>query len=120
MSAPTARSVTGSNIAKPSTRPTSGALGRIDRSRVWEEAMDVGVFGLGAMGRGIAGSLLKAGHRVRVWNRSPGPVDALVAQGAHRCADAREVTQGAALVTMLANDAAYREAFVAGGVLDAM
>jgi 3-hydroxyisobutyrate dehydrogenase-like beta-hydroxyacid dehydrogenase len=82
--------------------------------------MDVGVFGLGAMGRGIAGTLLKAGHSVRVWNRSPGPVDALVAQGAHRCADAREVAQGAALVSMLANDAAYREAFVAGGVLDAM
>ena len=82
--------------------------------------MDVGLIGLGAMGQGIARTLLKAGHTLRVWNRSPGPVDALVAQGAQRCADALQAAQGPALVSMLANDVAYREVFVAGGVLDAM
>jgi 3-hydroxyisobutyrate dehydrogenase-like beta-hydroxyacid dehydrogenase len=82
--------------------------------------MDVGVFGLGAMGKGIAATLLKAGHSVRVWNRSPEPIEALVSQGAQRCANAREVAQGAALVSMLSNDAAYRESVIAGGVLDAM
>jgi 3-hydroxyisobutyrate dehydrogenase-like beta-hydroxyacid dehydrogenase len=82
--------------------------------------MDVGVVGLGAMGKGIAGTLLKAGHSLRVWNRSPGPIDALVAQGAQRCANAREATQGPALVSMLANDAAYREVFLDGGLVDSM
>ncbi|MGB7697877.1 MAG: NAD(P)-binding domain-containing protein, partial [Methylovirgula sp.] len=36
--------------------------------------MDVGVVGLGSMGSGMALKLVKAGHTVRVWNRSPGPV----------------------------------------------
>src|SRR5579872_5513947 len=85
-----------------------------------EDAMDVGVIGLGAMGRGLAGRLIKAGHRVRVWNRSPGPADALAGDGATACASAAEAAKGEALVSMLANDAAYREAFLAAGVLDAM
>ena len=32
--------------------------------------MDTGFIGLGTMGRAMAANLLKAGHRVRVWNRS--------------------------------------------------
>jgi 3-hydroxyisobutyrate dehydrogenase-like beta-hydroxyacid dehydrogenase len=82
--------------------------------------MEVGVIGLGAMGRGLAGTLLKAGHRVKVWNRSPGPAEALVAQGATRCAAAAEAASGEALVSMLANDVAYREALLDAGVLEAM
>jgi 3-hydroxyisobutyrate dehydrogenase-like beta-hydroxyacid dehydrogenase len=35
--------------------------------------MEIGFLGLGAMGRAMAAKLLSAGHRVRVWNRSPGP-----------------------------------------------
>lgn len=42
----------------------------------------VAVVGLGAMGRAIAKRLLETGHEVVVWNRSPGPADELVAQGA--------------------------------------
>ena len=81
--------------------------------------MDVGLIGLGAMGQGLAASLLRAGHRVRAWNRSPGPLEAVVAQGAIRCASASEAASGEAVVSMLANDAAYREILLAGGVLDA-
>src|SRR5581483_11978228 len=44
--------------------------------------MDVGFVGLGRMGKGIAQSLIKAGHRVRVWNRSPGPAEELRKLGA--------------------------------------
>ncbi len=44
--------------------------------------MKIGFIGLGVMGAGIAGSLLRAGHELTVWNRSPEPVAALVAQGA--------------------------------------
>ena len=81
--------------------------------------MDVGVIGLGAMGKGLAGRLIKAGHRLKVWNRSPGPAEALAAEGATVCASAAEAATGEALISMLANDAAYREVFLAGGVLDA-
>ena len=33
--------------------------------------MDIGFIGLGDMGSAVAANLLKAGHGVRVWNRSP-------------------------------------------------
>ena len=34
--------------------------------------MDVAVLGMGRMGSALAGRLLGDGHRVAVWNRSPG------------------------------------------------
>lgn len=43
-----------------------------------EDGMDVAVLGMGRMGRAIAGRLLEDGHRVTVWNRSPGRVAELV------------------------------------------
>ena len=46
--------------------------------------MRIGVIGLGQMGSGIAANLLKAGHQVAVYNRTPGRADPLVAQGASR------------------------------------
>ncbi|MEV4760373.1 NAD(P)-binding domain-containing protein [Micromonospora sp. NPDC049559] len=42
----------------------------------------VTVVGLGPMGRAMAASLLRAGHPVTVWNRTPGRADGLVAEGA--------------------------------------
>jgi 3-hydroxyisobutyrate dehydrogenase-like beta-hydroxyacid dehydrogenase len=42
----------------------------------------VTVIGLGPMGRAMAATLLKAGHPVTVWNRTPGRADQLVASGA--------------------------------------
>jgi 2-hydroxy-3-oxopropionate reductase len=42
----------------------------------------VGFVGLGLMGTGMARNLLRAGHDVVVWNRSPDPVQGLVADGA--------------------------------------
>lgn len=42
----------------------------------------VTVIGLGPMGRALAGALLAAGHRVTVWNRTPGKADDLTAIGA--------------------------------------
>jgi 3-hydroxyisobutyrate dehydrogenase-like beta-hydroxyacid dehydrogenase len=70
--------------------------------------MDVAVIGLGAMGQGLARSLLKAGHKVRVWNRSPGPAESLMREGARRAKDPAEAFQADAVVTMLANDQAVR------------
>ncbi|MFJ3214875.1 NAD(P)-dependent oxidoreductase [Kitasatospora sp. NPDC086801] len=66
----------------------------------------IGFVGLGAMGRGMAGSLLRAGHAVRVWNRSPEPVAALVAEGAEAAGSLAEVYAADTVVSMLANDEA--------------
>ncbi|MET9336779.1 NAD(P)-binding domain-containing protein [Nonomuraea sp. NPDC003804] len=50
----------------------------------------VTVIGLGAMGSAMAETFLKAGHRVTVWNRTPGKAGALVALGAHEAASPAE------------------------------
>ncbi|RDI63412.1 NAD(P)-dependent oxidoreductase [Nocardia pseudobrasiliensis] len=42
----------------------------------------VTLLGLGAMGRALAAALISGGHRVTVWNRTPGRDDELVAAGA--------------------------------------
>jgi 3-hydroxyisobutyrate dehydrogenase/2-hydroxy-3-oxopropionate reductase len=62
----------------------------------------VGVIGLGAMGRAIAGRLLSTGHEVVVWNRSAGATDDLVADGATA---AQRVDFA---ITMVADPAALR------------
>lgn len=71
--------------------------------------MDVGVLGLGAMGVGMARNLIKAGHRVRVWNRSPAAAEALASDGATAVATPAEAAAGDAIVTMLADDAAVHD-----------
>ncbi|HYA04192.1 MAG TPA: NAD(P)-binding domain-containing protein, partial [Syntrophobacteria bacterium] len=66
--------------------------------------MKVGFIGLGRMGAGMAANLLKAGHEVTVYNRTPGKRQALVEQGAHAAARVAEACQGDAVITMLADD----------------
>ena len=44
--------------------------------------MKIGFIGLGNMGAAIAANLLRAGHEVTVWNRSPEKARDLVALGA--------------------------------------
>ena len=68
--------------------------------------MNVGFIGLGRMGAGMAANLLKAGHRVTVFNRTPAKAEALVAQGANAAISIAEACQGDAVITMLANDEA--------------
>lgn len=63
---------------------------------------DVAVLGVGTMGSGMAANLLAAGHRVRVWNRSPGRTAPLVARGAVEAGSPAQAVQGADLMlTML-------------------
>ncbi len=81
--------------------------------------MDIGFIGLGKMGQAIAGRLVGAGHQVRVWNRSPGPVTELVAKGATAAATPADAARADFLVSMLANDAATRSVIIDQGVLDA-
>jgi len=71
--------------------------------------MEVGFIGLGTMGRAMAANLLKAGHHVRVWNRTPDPMQALVGQGAQACAGPSETFQAGVVISMLADDEAIRQ-----------
>ncbi|ACL56068.1 NAD(P)-dependent oxidoreductase [Methylobacterium nodulans] len=80
--------------------------------------MDVGFLGLGRMGRPMALNLVKAGHRVRVWNRSAEAAESLRAEGAVPVASPAEAFRGEVAITMLADDAALRSVIVEGGVLD--
>jgi 3-hydroxyisobutyrate dehydrogenase-like beta-hydroxyacid dehydrogenase len=84
-----------------------------------EQGMNIGFIGLGAMGRGMAANLLRAGHPLRVWNRSPQPVQELAAQGAQAADSAAEAAAVDVLFTMLADDASTR-AVLEGGALDAL
>jgi 3-hydroxyisobutyrate dehydrogenase-like beta-hydroxyacid dehydrogenase len=61
------------------------------------------------MGCGMVANLLKAGHRVRVWNRSREPVGALVGQGATACGSPVEAFQAGVVISMLADDGAVRQ-----------
>ncbi|MFG2822461.1 NAD(P)-dependent oxidoreductase [Kitasatospora sp. NPDC048365] len=71
--------------------------------------MHVGFVGLGAMGRGMARQLLAAGHTLTVWNRSPEPVEALVAEGAGRADSPTDAFACDAVVSMLADDRAVAD-----------
>ena len=80
--------------------------------------MEIGFIGLGAMGRAMAANLLSAGHRLRVWNRSPAPARQLAEHGAEAAGTPAEAFRGDVVITMLADDAAYRAVGLAGPVLD--
>lgn len=80
--------------------------------------MDVGFIGLGNMGAGVAGNLIAAGHRVRVWNRSPEPVKALVEKGAERAETPAEAFSGEVVFSMLSQDEVIEDVILASGALD--
>jgi 3-hydroxyisobutyrate dehydrogenase len=69
----------------------------------------VAFLGLGRMGSGMARCLLRAGHELRVFNRTASRAEALRAASARYCATAREACNGAsAAVSMVADDVASR------------
>lgn len=78
--------------------------------------MDAGFLGLGRMGRAMAARLVGAGHRVRVWNRSPEAAEGIA--GAEPVATAAEAFSCDVAITMLADDDALRSVIVAGELLD--
>lgn len=71
----------------------------------------IGFVGLGEMGTPMARRLLEAGHRVRVWNRTPKAADELVADGADRVDDVKEAVATGLVFSMLANDEAFDSVF---------
>jgi 3-hydroxyisobutyrate dehydrogenase-like beta-hydroxyacid dehydrogenase len=83
--------------------------------------MEVGFIGLGNMGGGIARSLLRAGHRVTVYNRTRERAEALRKDGANVATSVSEACRGEAVLTMLADDAALESvAFGDRGILHAL
>lgn len=60
--------------------------------------MKLGFIGLGAMGRPLAGHLLRAGHTLAVWSRRPETAAPLLAAGARVCASPAEVARHAEIV----------------------
>jgi 3-hydroxyisobutyrate dehydrogenase-like beta-hydroxyacid dehydrogenase len=79
--------------------------------------MQVGFLGTGRMGKAMAANLLKAGHCVRAWDKSPAALGELKAAGAEIAAGAAETVSGDALISMLPNDQALHEVFIAGDLL---
>ncbi len=65
----------------------------------------IGFVGLGAMGRGLAGNLLRKGYDVAVWDLSPAAVDALVAKGASRAGSVAELARDVDVVCSMVPDA---------------
>lgn len=68
--------------------------------------MRVGFLGAGVMGAGMVTNLLKAGHEVRVYNRTPARLEPLVRSGARAAATPAEAAQGAEVVASCVTDTA--------------
>jgi 3-hydroxyisobutyrate dehydrogenase-like beta-hydroxyacid dehydrogenase len=80
--------------------------------------MEIGLIGLGNMGSGIAKSLLRAGHKLTVYNRTRSRAEALKAQGATVAGSIAEACRAEAVLTMLADDPALEAVvFGEGGIL---
>lgn len=79
--------------------------------------MKIGFLGLGSMGQAIAANLLKSGHDVWVWNRSPSAAQTLVELGAKVAASAAEAFSADVVFSMLADDKALRSVLLDSGLL---
>ena len=84
--------------------------------------MRIAFLGLGSMGIGMAGNLLKAGHELTVWNRTRAKAEEFAKSGAKAAKTPAEAVRGAEVVfTMLADDPAASEVvFGRDGVLEAL
>src|SRR5450631_2759138 len=83
---------------------------------------NVGVIGLGALGRPISELLVKAGHRVSVYDVRDEPMAALKNAGARACASPAEVAQHSDIIISLVLDGAQTDdiVFGANGVLGSL
>lgn len=80
--------------------------------------MRIGIVGLGNMGAGVARNLMKGGHELLVWNRSPEKAEALAKEGATAVESARDAFGADVVFSMLAQDETVQEVVVDGGALD--
>ncbi len=68
--------------------------------------MEIGFIGLGNMGTAMARNLLRAGHRLTVYNRTRGKAEALARDGTAIAERPGDACQGDVVITMLADDLA--------------
>ncbi|HZP99336.1 MAG TPA: NAD(P)-dependent oxidoreductase [Reyranella sp.] len=79
---------------------------------------DIGWIGLGRMGEVMAARLIKAGHKLSVWNRTSSKADPLARIGAEVVTDKTAMAHCATVFTMLATTDDLKEVlFGKGGVL---
>lgn len=64
----------------------------------------IGLIGLGLMGRPMGMNLIKAGHKLTVWNRTPSRAQALVAAGATLAKTPREAAANCDLLLTIVSD----------------
>jgi 2-hydroxy-3-oxopropionate reductase len=74
----------------------------------------VGFIGLGIMGKPMAHNLMRAGYAVTVLNRSRGPVDELVAEGARAGSSPRDVAASSEIIITMLPDSPDVESVVFG------
>jgi len=80
--------------------------------------MKTGFIGMGRMGSAMAANLVKAGHDVTVFNRSPEKNRTLIEMGAHQAANIAGTCNGEAVITMLADDTSVADiALTDGGIV---
>lgn len=78
--------------------------------------MRIGFIGLGNMGSPMAGNLIKAGHLLTVYNRTPSRAEKFRSLGGRIAASPAEAASDAeVLITMLADDRAVEEVIFAPG-----
>jgi len=82
----------------------------------------IGLIGLGLMGRPMGMNLLKAGHSLTVWNRTPARADELVAAGAVLAKTPREVAAASDVLLSIVSDPPALESVLWGkdGALDGL
>ena len=82
--------------------------------------MRIGFIGLGIMGRPMAMNLMKAGHSLTVYNRTPVKCRPLVDAGARRADSPHEAAEGCEIVITIVSDTPDVESvlFGQGGVAD--
>ena len=83
--------------------------------------MDIAVLGTGLMGAPMARNLLKAGHSLRVWNRTAAKAEALAEDGAEVVASPAEAVTGREMVISILTDGGATQAVLESeGVLDGL
>jgi 2-hydroxy-3-oxopropionate reductase len=82
-----------------------------------EPGCTIGFIGLGLMGKPMALNLIKAGFKLRIWNRTPAKALEVVNAGAMLVSNLFEVAHGSsAIITMLENGAVVTEVLFSSGL----
>ncbi|MBM3932926.1 MAG: NAD(P)-dependent oxidoreductase [SAR202 cluster bacterium] len=74
----------------------------------------VGFIGLGLMGNPMSKNLVKGGHEVYVWNRTPSRADEAVAAGAKRASSPKDAASRADVIVTMVADSKDVEAVILG------